>query len=210
MSKIHFPPVKFANASGLLGYGGELTVENLLNAYHNGIFPWPFDERFIAWFSPPQRGVLFLEEAHFSRSLISEFKKHNYSYRINYDFRSVIEACGSIDNRKYSNGSWITTVMKKGYYEFHKEGYAMSFECYDGKKLIGGLYGVRINKYFSGESMFYRVKNASKLTLLFTVYWLRSQNITWIDCQVLNRHIQQFNAREIPRYEFLELLSRSI
>ena len=37
---INFPPVELANEDGLLAIGGNLSFENLMNAYQKGIFPW--------------------------------------------------------------------------------------------------------------------------------------------------------------------------
>jgi leucyl/phenylalanyl-tRNA--protein transferase len=73
--------------------------------------------------------------------------------------------------------------------------------------LIGGLYGIDAGGAFTGESMFHRVADASKLALLFLIEHLRTRDATWIDCQVTTPHMAALGAREIPRARFLDMLA---
>ena len=66
-----FPPVEEANADGLLALGGSLEPEWLLDAYQQGIFPWPVmdDPAPIAWWSPDPRAIIELDGLHGSGRL---------------------------------------------------------------------------------------------------------------------------------------------
>jgi len=206
MAIISFPDIELADENGLLAMGGDLEVESLLLAYKSGIFPWPFDETVLVWFAPPRRALLFLDEFHPSKSLLRENKKAAFTIRIDHDFESVIRNCAELKNRGRQRGTWITEDMIEAYTEFHRAGYAHSIECYQGEKLIGGMYGVAIGRMFAGESMFYRQPNASKLCMLHLVELLKAKGVKWIDCQVMTPFLKAFGAREVTRKQFMELL----
>lgn len=210
MSHIEFPPVHLADENGLLGVGGDPTVENLLEAYKRGIFPWPWSEEYVAWFAPDCRAVLDFSTMHISRTL-KKFLKHNpFTVRIDTAFEQVIENCKSAPNRKKQKGSWITPALQKGYCDLHRNGHAHSFEVFKDQVLVGGLYGVSLGRYFSGESMFHLEDNASKVALVAAVRFLSGFGVTWMDCQVINHLTEKFGAEEVFRDEFMTLLSRDV
>jgi len=211
MVVIKFPPVEEANDYGLVAVGGDLDVSSLLLAYQSGIFPWPmFGERYLTWFSPAERALLFLNEFIVPRSLRKALKRGNYSFRINSNFSSVINQCAELVNRPGQDGTWITPSIVEAYIQLHSAGYAHSIECYREEQLVGGLYGVSIGGMFAGESMFYREANASKLTLWFLVEYLRAHGVLWIDCQFRTPLFESFGARDVAREEFLELLKEAL
>ncbi len=210
MAIAEFPPHNSADSDGLLAIGGDLDIESLLLAYRNGIFPWPFDEKLLAWFSPPRRALLFLDELHISRSLKKELKNNRYQFTMNSAFGEVIEGCSQLDNRKNQRGTWITPAMKKAYEALHKAGFAYSFECREDGELVAGIYGVSLQRAISAESMFYRKPNASKITLVRLVEFYREQGINWIDFQVLNPFTKSLGAREVSRAQFLKLLREGL
>lgn len=200
-----FPPVELADENGLLAVGGDLEIPSLHLAYQSGIFPWPiagFDR--LAWFSPPERAVLFLKDLHISRSLQRALRLTRWKFSLNTAFEDVIRGCAR--TRGDARGTWITDDVIAAYCDFHDAGFAHSVECFDGSRLIGGMYGVAIGKMFAGESMFYLESNASKLCLVFFALYLKRLGIGWIDCQVITPHLQAFGATEIERPEFLNLL----
>ena len=210
MAISRFPPVDSADEDGLLAVGGDLDVDSLLLAYRNGIFPWPAGEHLLAWFSPPVRAVLFLEDFHISKSLEKKVKKEAYTLCINRDTPSVIRACAKASNRKRQRGTWITGEMIEAYIHFHTAGYCHSVECYLGNSLVGGLYGVCINGFFAGESMFHTESDASKICLVHLVHTLKSRGFTWLDCQVMTPLLETFGACEVSRGAFLDLLEESL
>ena len=222
MSSINFPNprthefsewVKFGeyyyNGADIIGFGGELTVENLREAYGKGIFPWHIDGLPLPWFCPQQRAILEFDELHIPKSLAKEWRKTNWTFTIDKDFSSVIENCAKM-KRAHEAGTWITSAFIESYKVMHKDGDAHSVEVWnENEELIGGLYGVDGGGVFCGESMFYKESNASKLALLFLIEHLKSKGSTWLDTQVMTPHFEVFGAREIPRNEFMDKLEKT-
>lgn len=201
-----FPPVEHADPDGLLAFGGDFEVESLLCAYRSGIFPWPLGEGTLAWFAPPSRAVLNFDAFHLPRSLKKVLRRGSFRCTVNRAFADVIEGCARAENRSDRNGTWITNDLKEGYIALHSAGYAHSLEVWHEGALAGGIYGVMIGSYFSAESMFYRISNASKVALYELVTRLQATGLTWIDVQVLTPTTETFGAHEIPREEFMEWL----
>lgn len=201
--KIGFPNVSEASSEGLLAIGGDLSPERLIHAYSNGIFPWFENEEPILWWSPDPRFVLFPADLKISRSMKQILKRNRYKVTVNKDFKSVIEAC-AIAKRDGQKGTWITQQMIEAYHKLHQLGYAKSIEVWENNKLVGGLYGVDLgNKVFSGESMFTKVSNASKVGF---IVFVQNSNYNVIDCQVHTKHLESLGAKHISRKEFLKLL----
>ncbi len=209
---LDFPCITKADKkTGLLAWGGDLQVENLLQAYSSGIFPWPLTEDgTLLWFAPPHRAVLFLESFHASRRLQKKLKSGHFRFTINESFEAVIRACASSPNRKGQKLSWITEEMIQGYIQLYKAGFCHSVECLKEGQLVGGLYGVAIGKMFAGESMFYLESDASKLSLCFLVDYLHQKGVEWIDCQQKTPLLESFGAVEIERADFMRLLFNAI
>ncbi|MBX7143121.1 MAG: leucyl/phenylalanyl-tRNA--protein transferase [Oligoflexia bacterium] len=204
-----FPSVDQADESGLLAIGGDLEVASLVLAYRSGIFPWPFDEAHLTWFSPPKRAILCFDELHISRSLHKFRRTTSWKVLFDVDFHAVILRCAELKNRGRQGGTWITPDIVSAYCDMHAAGYAHSVECYDGSKLIGGLYGVCIGSMFAAESSFYRESNASKLALCELVLYLKQHGFTWLDCQQLTPFSKGFGAKEISRKQFIDLLNKA-
>jgi len=209
---VEFPPVETADPeTGLLAFGGDLTVGSLELAYRSGIFPWPTENQPILWFAPPKRAIIEFSEFKVPRRLERSLKKSLFTFRVNLNFAEVIKNCANLTNRKNQNGTWITDEMISAYIEFHQAGFAQSFEVLNGNdELVGGLYGVLINKYFAGESMFYKETNASKFALIQTVQYLKMLEISWMDVQILNPFLATFGTKEISRDFFIKKLNQAL
>jgi leucyl/phenylalanyl-tRNA--protein transferase len=209
---VKFPPLELADpATGLLAVGGDLEIDSLELAYRNGIFPWPLIDESLLWFAPPQRAILEFDEFHCPKRLTRWLQNSTYTFKVDADFLSVIKACARSRNRKNQGGSWITEEMINGYYGFHEAGYAHSFETYTSAgKLVGGMYGVLLDNYFAGESMFYTETNASKYALVNAVEYLKDEGLTWMDVQQQTPLLASFGAREIPRDEFMTKLEEAL
>ena len=193
-------------AGGVVHFGGELTVENLQNAYRNGIFPWYTPGIPLPWHCPDPRAIIDFADLHIPRSLEKARRSADLTFTIDSDFRGVIEAC-SETKRPDQPGTWITDEFIESYCELHTAGMAHSVEVWDmDGKLVGGLYGVDGGGVFCGESMFYKAPNASKLALLFLIDHLRSRGSTWLDSQVMTPHMKALGATEIDREDFLDKL----
>lgn len=204
--KIEFPEVHFADQNGMLAVGGDLTIPRLKLAYESGIFPWYSSGEPILWFSPDPRMVLYPEDLKITKSMKQVLKSHRFRISYNEAFTEVIAHCKTIDRSSQGeSGTWITNEMKEAYIALHHAGIAKSIEVWEGKELVGGLYGVEIGKVFCGESMFSKVSNASKLALIHLV---RENHYSLIDCQVYNPHLASLGAMEINRAKFLALLKQ--
>lgn len=206
-----FPPLERAlkEPSGLLAAGGNLSPQRLLDAYKHGIFPWYNPGQPPLWWSPDPRMVLFPDELKVSRSLAKRLKKQDYEIRCDTTFREVMLACASTP-RPEQDGSWIVPEILEGYCGLHALGYAHSIETWMDGKLVGGLYGVAIDRMFYGESMFHRATDASKLAFVHLVRHLQQQGYGLIDCQMHTPHLASLGAREIPREEFARRLAELV
>ncbi len=205
--EVLFPPVDHAE-EGLLAVGGDLRPERLLQAYAEGIFPWPHDDYPLLWFSPDPRFVLRTEQPHIGRSLRKVLRAERFRISMDTAFERVIRACAE-DRDGRGTGTWITAEMIDAYTELHRQGFAHSVEAWFGDELAGGLYGVCLGGCFTGESMFSARSNASKVAFV----WLARQCARWhiglIDCQTESEHMRRFGAQPWPRAEFVRALGRS-
>lgn len=190
-------------SDGLIYIGGNLNTENLVQAYSLGIFPWPLEEIYpLFWFCPQPRGVLDFVDLHIPRSLERLRKKKTYHFTFNKAFEQVITECAK-QPRPGQDGTWIIPQLIPAYTKFHEEGYAHSIECWRGKELVGGLYGVFVKGVFSGESMFHKEDNVSKLCLVETVLKLQSLGLKWMDIQMLTPVTEHLGGHYISRRDFL-------
>lgn len=196
----------YYSAGGIVHLGGELSIENLRNAYRAGIFPWYTPGLPLPWHSPDPRAILVFDDLKIPRSLAKLRRQGKFTFTIDKDFRSVIEACAKSE-RPDQPGTWITPEFIEAYTAFHEAGDAHSVEVWNAEgELVGGLYGVDAGGVFCGESMFYLEPNTSKLALLFLIDHLRSRGATWLDIQVMTPHLENLGATEIRRDEFLQRL----
>jgi len=199
----------FYYARDVVSFGDALTVENLKKAYARGIFPWHMEGVPLPWYCPDPRAILRFKDLHIPKSLEKEQKKSRYSFSIDRDFSSVIEAC-SFAPRVGQKGTWITEEFVTAYSELHAAGMAHSVEVWNTEdELVGGLYGVDAGGVFCGESMFHKEPNTSKLALLFLIDHLKSRGSTWLDAQVMTPHMRALGAKEISRREFLRRLKET-
>ncbi len=195
--------------TGLVALDFELTPARLVSAYRHGIFPWPFGgpRDPIPWVCPPQRAILEFSALHIPKNLArAQRKAASLRFSIDADFPAVIRACAAAP-RPGQDGTWILPRMIDAYQQLHYAGHAHSVELWDGPELIGGLYGVTAGGIFTGESMFHRRTDASKLCVLHLIDHLRTRGATWIDIQQITPHFAALGAREIPRADFLKKLA---
>ena len=205
--RIQFPDPGRANPWGIVAQGGNLSPGLLLSAYEQGIFPW-YESDPILWFSPDPRFVLFLEKFHVGRRLCRTIRNSSWHVTFDRTFDQVIAGCR--EPRDRYGGTWITDDMEQGYVELHALGRAHSVEVWDSDHLVGGLYGVAVGSSFSGESMFSRERDASKIALVALVGLLHRLGIPFVDCQSYTTNLAAFGARDIPRKTFLTLLAPRI
>ncbi len=202
-----FPNVNLADENGILAIGGDLSIERLISAYKNGIFPWYNQGEPIIWYAPQKRMVLFPNEIKISKSMRKILQKELFTLTFNTNFKEIIHYCKTI-NRKNQNGTWITDEMEQAYLKLHQKGIAKSVEVWQNNTLVGGLYGIDLGNVFCGESMFSLVSNASKTAFITLALTLKKQNYSLIDCQVYNKHLASLGAREINRETFMKILKQ--
>lgn len=205
--EIHFPPVEQARIDGLLAVGGDFRPERLLLAYRSGIFPWPMgdDDVPLLWFAPGRRAVIEPEQLHVSRSLRKTVRQRRFEIRFDTAFRAVMTACAEVP-RPSQGGTWILSEMIDAYTALHEAGWAHSVESWQDGELVGGLYGLSMGACFFGESMFSTVSDASKVALVGLSRLLATWRFHFIDCQVMNNHLEQFGVYLIPRAEYMRRL----
>ncbi len=193
-------------ADGVVHFGGRITVENLTNAYRAGIFPWYTHGIPLPWHCPDPRAILDFADLRVPRSLAKIRRRGDLTFSIDKDFRGVIREC-SLAYRPGQGGTWITLEFEDVYTELHDAGIAHSVEAWDSEgNLVGGLYGVDAGGVFCGESMFFKVPNASKLALLYLIDQLAERGATWLDVQVMTPHLKALGAKEVDRGDFLDRL----
>ncbi len=206
--ELYFPPVEEASIEGVLAIGGDLSVERLLLAYRNGIFPWFNEDEPILWWSPPERMVVVPSIYKVSKSIRNLINQNKFRVTFNQNFREVITNCQQVD-RKEQDGTWITEDIIESYTKLHEMGIAKSVEVWQNDELVGGLYGVDLGHIFCGESMFSRVPNASKIAFVSLINYLKENNYKLLDCQVHNDHLEKLGAFEVSRETFIKVLKSS-
>nr|WP_274620537.1 leucyl/phenylalanyl-tRNA--protein transferase [Colwellia maritima] len=195
----------------MLAVGGDLHPRRIINAYSQGIFPWFSENDPLMWWSPNPRTIINCCDLRINRTLRKALKKSPYKVTLNTAFDQVIKQCANAPFR--TDGTWILPEMQQAYINLHKLGYAHSIEVWQtldtdvlkaNKTLVGGLYGIAINGFFSGESMFYSKANASKFALVALNHLLTSLDVDFIDCQLLNPFLADMGAIEISRDDFIK------
>ncbi|MCX7921513.1 MAG: leucyl/phenylalanyl-tRNA--protein transferase [Clostridia bacterium] len=201
-----FPHPDLADEDGILAVGGDLSIDRLLLAYCNGIFPWFSEGEPILWWSPDPRFVLFPSDINISKSMNKFLKKSRYRVTFDTSFEKVITLCGELR----TEGTWINDEMIEAYCALHRLGFAHSVETWHEDRLVGGLYGVSLGRCFFGESMFSTMDNASKTALITLSQSLLERNFLMIDCQVYSKHLESMGAVNLERKEFLKYLEKSL
>ena len=198
-----FPNPALAEPDGLLAIGGDLSEQRLILAYQSGIFPWFSADDPILWYSPHERCVIFPDRIAISKSMRKILKSNTFEITQNTAFEQVIVQCANTP-RDGQDGTWITSEMQDAYFKLHQMGIAHSVEVWKDQQLVGGLYGIKVNKVFCGESMFSHVSNASKTAL---IYLAQNMGFNLIDCQLPNEHLMSLGAQMISRDDYMEALS---
>jgi len=219
---VMFPPAEQAltEPDGLLAFSRNITLARLESAYRQGIFPWYSDDQPVLWWSPESRMVLDCEKFHASHSLRKRLKKiardqslgdlRSCVVTVNCAFNAVLEGCATRGDASQNASTWITPHMQQAYKAWHQQGRVHSIEAWQNDELVGGLYGVSIGATFFGESMFTRATDASKIALAHLVKFLKRQNVSFIDCQMVTNHLGTLGASPINRANFLSRVAKGI
>ena len=203
-----FPRPVNVEPDGLLCVGGDLSIDRLLLAYSNGIFPWYSfrHNREILWYCPQNRFVIFPDEIHVSHSMRTLMNSGKYEVSIGENFDAVIRNCSQL--RIHEAGAWLGDEMIRAYTELHRQGFAQSVEVWESDRLVGGLYGVTIGRCFFGESMFSLAPSASKLALIHLARLMQEHGGLMIDCQFETPHLKSMGGRFITYKEYMKILQK--
>lgn len=199
--EIVFPHPSLGQEDGLLAVGGDLSVDRLLLAYQNGIFPWFNPGEEILWWCPQKRFVIRPSKVHVSRSMKKYMKKHDIYIDLNHDFLNTMHHCRV--KREMAEGTWISDDMEAAYKRLFDLGYAVSVDAYVDNELAGGLYGVVMGRIFIGESMFSEMENGSKIALIYTAMLLDELGFNLIDCQLHTDHLESMGGEYISYEEYM-------
>ena len=213
----------------LVALGGTLEPATLVAAYRAGCFPWPSTGRYerslerqarrlirtgavpllpgtdglVPWCSPDPRAVLLPDQVVVSRSLRRTLRRCGWTTTLDTAFDAVVGGCAD-----RAEGTWITDRMREGYLALHEAGGAHSIEVWDGGRLVGGLYGVLTGRVFSGESMFHRETDASKVALVDLCARLLEAGVVLLDTQQPTEHMATMGQVVVRREEYLHALAQ--
>lgn len=185
-----------------------LTPDDLLYGYMNGIFPMADLDGTLYWYAPDPRAIIPLNTYNPAKSLRPILNKKQFDIKINTDFEGVIRGCAA--PRGIDDSTWISEEIIEAYTALHKMGFAHSVEAYLEDKLVGGLYGVAIGAAYFGESMFYKVSNASKVAFHYLIQILQQQGYELLDTQFINDNVRRFGAIEISKAMYVRKLKSAI
>lgn len=188
----------------------KITPRVLLKAYACGVFPMAesADDPTLYWIDPDQRGVIPLDAFHVPKSLQKTIRQKRFDVRINTDFDAVISGCAELTAER--SETWINQPIRDLYGALFENGQCHTVECWQDDMLVGGLYGIHLGGAFFGESMFSRVKDASKVALCHLVKRLRIGGFTLLDTQFVTEHLRRFGAVEVPRADYQDLLEAAL
>lgn len=213
MPPLYFPSPTESTPDGLVAVGGDLRPEQLLDAYRHGIFPWPVagdlaEDEPMLWWSPDPRAILPLDGLHVSRRLRRRIRAGQFQATCDQAFDEVIQSCAVGPGRE--EGTWLTEEMIEAYTELYRLGHAHSVEVWHAGRLAGGTYGVAIGGVFAAESMFYRVRDASKTAIVHLAAHLAARGYRLLDIQQWTPHTGRLGAIEISRDQYLDRLEQYV
>ena len=201
-------PDLLPDENGLVGVGGRLSPELVLEMVTRGVFPWT-GEHPIPWFSPDPRLILIPNDFKVSRSFAKILRRGDFEVRFDTAFRRVMARCAEV-TRPDQDGTWITDNMHEVFGQLHDLGVGHSVEVWRDEELVGGLYGLSLGSAFFGESMFHTARDMSKVALHALCERLVDWGFDFIDCQQETSHLASLGAVAVPRVQYLERLDRAL
>ncbi|WP_082474443.1 leucyl/phenylalanyl-tRNA--protein transferase [Sphingomonas sp. Leaf343] len=187
-----------------------LDPQLVLGAYSVGVFPMADarDADEVYWVEPRRRAILPLDGFHLSRSLRRRIAADDFHVTADRDFQATLRLCAESATDRPE--TWISTAIERVFLDLHARGYAHSVECWQGERLVGGLYGLALGRAFFGESMVSRATDASKVALAWLIARLRAGGFTLLDCQFQTSHLASLGAVEIDRDDYVALLGAAL
>jgi leucyl/phenylalanyl-tRNA--protein transferase len=188
----------------------EITPQVLLKAYACGIFPMAesAEDNALYWIEPERRGILPLDRVHVPKRLARTIRRGSFEVKVDHDFEGVIDGCAA--PRSGRRSTWINGRIRHLYRELFALGHCHTIEVWQDGEMTGGLYGVHLGRAFFGESMFSKVRDASKIALIYLVARLKYGGFTLLDTQFVTGHLARFGAIEVSRPEFQRALEAAL
>jgi leucyl/phenylalanyl-tRNA--protein transferase len=181
-----------------------LQPNNMLRLYASGAFPMAdVKTGSINWYLPEVRTIIPLDKYKVPRTARKAIEKMNFEIKINKDFDGVLNGCADRES------TWISKELITAYKRLRKRGHIHTVETYLNDELVGGLYGVTFRGAFFGESMFFKVSEASKAALIALIKHLKQRDFVLLDVQYMTEHLKMFGAIEISFEEYTKLLHLS-
>jgi leucyl/phenylalanyl-tRNA--protein transferase len=201
-----FPDPRMGPQDDPIAVGLELSPGLMLAGYRKGLFAWSVNP--VTWWSPDPRAILPLSKFHVSKRLARKIKTRPFHVTVDGGFVDVVEQCAP--PRSAENGVWITPEFVRAFLGLYHQGYAHSVECWRHERLVGGVFGVAINGFFSAESMFHAETDASKIALFYLIELLKASGFQLLDIQMLTAHTRSLGALELSRSRYLSFLERAL
>src|ERR1700750_370203 len=205
-----FPPAILVPMTSRDSAASEITPEVLLRAYACGIFPMAesADDPTLFWVEPEMRGVIPLKDFRIASRLARTVRSDAFTVTVDTAFKQVIAGCAAPQEGR--EDTWINKRIRDLYGGLHALGHAHSVEVWQDDDLGRGLYGVSLGRAFFGESMFHRVRDASKVALVHLVARLAFGGFELLDTQYVTEHLKTFGAIEVPRRRYRTMLDKAI
>lgn len=197
-----FPDPRLGPKDEPIAIGLNLTPALMLQGYRRGLFAWSVNP--VTWWSPDPRAIFEPDGFHVSGSLRKKLNRNPFRVTMDYDFRGVMQGCAM--RRRSGERTWVTREFKDAFWALHQAGYAHSVECWSKDGLVGGVFGVAVNGFFSAETMFSLAADASKIALYYLLETARASGFTLFDIQLLTPHTVSLGAIEISRVRYLKRL----
>ena len=177
----------------------------IVRGYANGYFLMDNGEG-LGWYGTPEERVLIPldDRFRFPRSLRRVLNRQQFHYRINGDFEAVVDGCAA------RRETWISPDLRGIYQSLHQDGWAHSFETWQGNQLAGGVLGLAIGGAFIGESMFFAIPDGSKVAMVGLVDHLRRQGFLLFDAQLSNPHLTRFGAINVSQEQYMQQLAEAV
>lgn len=205
---IAFPPAHFADSEGLLGEGGEINAQWLLEGYKSGFYLWTSPIRYPKWWTPDPRIVLFPDDLDIPDYVNEGIEKAKFAVTFNQDLEGVMKLIQSIENKGEMNSGWLTGKLVKAYLEIEKIGLSLSVEVYKNKELVGGAFGASNGKIYFGEYINGTEEFAKEFALIELVKKLKQERFSILDLQKETNETIDIGLREISRTEYIRILKQ--
>jgi len=180
-------------------------IAALVRGYAQGYFLMADDHKGLGWYTSCDRTLIPLDERfRYPKSLQRVLNQERFTVSINRDFPAVVAGCANRDT------TWISPQLQEIYHLLYQNGYAYSFETWQGDQLAGGILGIIIGGAFIGESMFYHIPEGSKVAMVKLVERLRQRQFMLFDAQMMNPHLARFGAYGIQNEEYQVLLQQAV